>query len=152
MQKINFTIKINAPREKVWDTMLDDATYRQWTKPFNAGSSYIGDWSEGSEMRFVGCDDSGQSTVAGMYTRIKENRKHEFISIEYLGFVTADGNIDTTSDEVKKWTPAFENYTFKDAGGGTELLIEIDITEDMKEEFEKMWPAALEVLKELAEK
>ena len=87
-----------------------------------------------------------------MYSRIKENRKHEFVSIEHLGFITSDGAIDTTSDEVKKWTPAFENYTFKDVDGGTEVFVELDTADEMKEEFEKMWPEALEVLKELAEK
>ncbi|MDQ5893468.1 MAG: hypothetical protein QG640_480, partial [Patescibacteria group bacterium] len=31
MQKIHFSIQINAPKEKVWDTMLGEATYREWT-------------------------------------------------------------------------------------------------------------------------
>lgn len=152
MQKIHFTKQINAPREKVWNTMLDDATYRQWTAPFSAGSYYEGDWNEGSIIKFLGCDDKGEAIAGGMYSRIKENRLHEFVSIEHLGFITSDGAIDTTSDEVKKWTPAFENYTFKDVDGGTEVFVELDTADEMKEGFEKMWPKALDMLKELAEK
>ena len=46
-----------------------------------------------------------------MSSRIKTSRKYEFVSIEHLGLVKNDVE-DTTSDEVKKWTPPFENYTF----------------------------------------
>ncbi|HEY4512026.1 MAG TPA: SRPBCC domain-containing protein [Candidatus Paceibacterota bacterium] len=150
MEKINFSIKINAPREKVWKTMLEDATYREWTKAFNVGSYYKGDWSKGSKMLFLGPDpETGKE--GGMVSRIAENRLHEFISIQHLGMIK-DGVEDTTSDEVKKWTPAFENYTFKDADGGTELLVEMDTNAEYKEMFSAMWPKALEILKKLAEK
>jgi phosphoribosylformylglycinamidine (FGAM) synthase PurS component len=63
-----------------------------------------------------------------------------------------DGVVDTTSDAVKKWLPAFENYTLKEVDGGTELLIDIDITDEYKVMFEDMWPRALKTLKELAER
>ncbi len=152
MQKINFTTQINAPREKVWHTMLDDATYREWTTPFNPGSYYEGNWDEGSTIKFLGCDENGQPNAGGMYSRIKENRLHEFISIEHLGMINNDGVIDTTSEEVKKWTPSFENYTFKDIEGGTEVFVEVDVADEYKEEFEGMWPKALEILKNLSEK
>ena len=44
MEKLHFSISIKAPKEKVWDTMLNDVTYRQWTSVFNPpGSYYEGD-------------------------------------------------------------------------------------------------------------
>ncbi|MEK7463924.1 MAG: SRPBCC domain-containing protein [Patescibacteria group bacterium] len=150
MQKIHFSIQINAPKEKVWDTMLGDATYREWTTPFHEGSYYKGDWSEGSKMLFLGPDEASKKD-GGMVSRIKKNRKYEFISIEHLGMVMG-GVVDTTSDEVKKWTPAFENYTFTEKDGGTEISVEIDINEEYKAMFEDMWPKALRVLKEVAER
>ncbi len=151
MQKIHFSIHIDAPKEKVWNTMLNDATYRQWTTAFSPGSCYEGGWDEGSEIKFFGNDEKGNLSTEGMYSRIKENRKHEFISIEHLGMIK-DGVVDTTSEAVKKWLPAFENYTFKEVDGGTELLIDIDITDEYKVMFENMWPRALQVLKELSER
>ena len=51
---------INAPRKKVWATMLEDTTYREWTKPFNETSYYEGDWSEGSKILFLGTDKDGK--------------------------------------------------------------------------------------------
>ncbi len=150
MQKLHFTITINAPREKVWNTMLSDATYRQWTVAFNPGSYFKGSWDEGSKILFLGPNPDGNGE-GGMTSRIKENRQYEFISIEHLGMIN-NGVEDTTSDAVKQWTPAFENYTFRESAGATELLIDIDVPDDYKTMFEDMWPRALHLLKELAEK
>lgn len=150
MNKLHFSITINAPKAKVWSTMLDDATYRVWTEAFTAGSHYVGDWSQGSKILFLGPDPK-TGKMGGMVSRIKENRQHEYISIEHLGMVN-DGKEDTTSEAVKAWAGAHENYTFKEKKGATEVLVDIDITEDWKEMFEGMWPKALQKLKELAEK
>lgn len=149
MEKLTFTTVIKAPKEKVWHTMLDDATYRQWTKPFNEGSRYEGKWETGSEMRFIGVDENGQE-MGGMYSQIKEARPYEFVSIQHLGLISATGEIDTTSEAVQGWTPAFENYTFNTTEDGTEVLVEIDVADEWKDMFNDMWPKALAILKELA--
>jgi hypothetical protein len=149
MQKLNFSIVIKASKEKVWNTMLDDKTYRQWTEAFSPGSHFVGSWNKGSKMLFLGPDQEGK--LGGMVSRIKENKKHEYLSIEHLGLVQ-DGKEDTTSDAVKQWAGALENYTFKDLNDKTELLIDMDINDEYKEMFEGMWPVALQKLKDLAEK
>lgn len=150
MQKLHFSKFINAPVEKVWDTMFNNETYRKWTAPFHPGSYYEGSWEQGSEIRFIGPDpETGEKM--GMYSRIAENRPHEFVSIEHIGIIKGDV-VDTTSDEVKKWAPAFENYTFIEKDGGTEVVIDQDINDEYKAMFEDMWPKALDALKELAEK
>lgn len=150
MQKQRYTVTINAPKQKVWKTMLEDATYREWTRAFNPGSYFEGSWEQGSEMRFLGPDPATGKT-GGMYSRIHDIRPNEFVSIEHLGFIQ-DGKIDTTSDEVKKWTPAFENYTFNEQDGITEVLVEMDMAEEMVDDFQDMWSKALQDLKVLAEK
>lgn len=150
MQKIHFSILIDAPREKVWDTMLSEATYPQWTTAFNPGSYFKGSWEEGSKILFLGPNPDGVGE-GGMVSRIKENRSHEFVSIEHLGMIK-DGVEDTTSEEVKKWLPSFENYTFIDKDGGTGVLVDMDIADEYKTMFEEMWPKGLQALKELAEK
>jgi uncharacterized protein YndB with AHSA1/START domain len=155
MEKLTYKIMINAPREKVWDTMLNDETYRKWTDVFSPGSHYVGDWNQGSKIHFLGPDEKG--IMSGMVSRIKENRKYEFISIEHLG-VVADGKEDTTSDSVKAWAGGRENYTFRELppdrggqNGTTEVLVELDSPEEFKDMFENIWPKALQKLKELAE-
>jgi uncharacterized protein YndB with AHSA1/START domain len=149
MQKLHFSITINAPKEKVWDTMLDDATYREWTTAFNPGSYYKGDWSKGSKILFLGPDPK-TGKEGGMVSRIAEHKPYEYISIEHLGLVK-DGVEDTTSEEAKKWAPAFENYTFKEKEGATEVLVDMDAEEEYADMFSNMWPEALQKLKSLAE-
>ncbi len=146
----HYSIHINAPKEKVWDTMLGEDTYRQWTSAFNEDSYFKGSWDEGSKMLFLGPNpETGEE--GGMLARIKENRLYEFISIEHIGLVMG-GVEDTTSEEAQKWAPAFENYTFTEKDGGTEVLVEIDLLEEHVDMFDEMWPKALEKLKEIAER
>lgn len=149
MKKLHFSIKIKASREKVWKTMLEDKTYRKWTSTFSPGSYYKGSWEKGSKILFIGPDPK-TGEEGGMVSRIAENKPYEFISIEHLGIVH-EGKEDTTSEEAKKWTPAFENYTFKETGGQTEVIVDMDTAEEMEAEFKKMWPESLLRLKELAE-
>ena len=148
MSKLNFSIVIDAPISKVWDTMLEDKTYRIWTEAFMPGSYYKGDWNKGSKILFLGPGADGK--IGGMVSRIKDNRLYEFISIEHLGEVI-DGVEDTTSDRVKDWAGALENYTFIDKNGKTDLVVDMDINAEYKEMFEGMWPKALQKLKELCE-
>ncbi len=151
MDKMHFSIAINAPKEKVWNTMLGDETYRVWTEAFTPGSHYVGDWNQGSKILFLG-PDKKTGKMSGMVSRIKENRRHEFISIEHLG-VVQDGKEDTTSEAVKGWAGALENYTFKKIGNTTEVLVElVGLADEFIEMFQNIWPKALQKLKELAEK
>lgn len=147
---IHKEIFINAPREKVWDTMLGDATYREWTKSFNPTSHFEGSWDQGSKMLFLGSDVEG-GLEGGMVSHIKENRLHEFLSIEHMGIVS-NGVEDTESDQVKPWKGSLENYTFTDKDGGTLLTVEMDIVESEAENMDKMWDKALVDLKEIAER
>ena len=148
MEKLKFSTIINASTEKVWDTMLEDRTYRIWTEEFSPGSHYIGNWNQGSKIFFLGPSNDGK--LAGMVSRIKENKLHKYISIEHLGEVY-DGVEDTTSDRVKIWAGALENYTFIDKNGKTELVVDLDINEEFKEMFEDTWPKALRKLKSICE-
>ncbi|MBW0433698.1 hypothetical protein DLM76_09765 [Leptospira yasudae] len=149
METISFSTLIHADVKTVWNKMLEDKTYRIWTEAFHAGSYYEGSWDKGSIIRFLGPDENGG--LGGMYSRIKENIAHQFISIEHLGMIS-NGVVDTESEEVKKWTPAFENYTFKEQGPGkTELIVEMQVAEEYKPMFEDMWPKALKALKDLCE-
>jgi uncharacterized protein YndB with AHSA1/START domain len=157
MEKLHFSITINAPKEKVWDTMLDDETYREWTTPFSPGSHFIGSWDQGSKIQFLGPDENGKT--GGMTSMIEENRQYEFISIKHLGEIK-NGVEDTTSDAVKEWAGAHENYTFKEVDGKTELLIDMEgngqpeseASKQMAEMFKDMWPKALQKLKEISER
>jgi uncharacterized protein YndB with AHSA1/START domain len=150
MQKLHFSVKINASAEIVWNTMLNAETYKDWTSVFNEGGSIVkGDWQKGSKMLFIGPDpETGEE--GGMVSRIAENIPYKFISIEHIGIYN-NGVEDTTSEEAKKWAPAFENYTFNEENGVTEVQVDLDMMDEYVDMFSEMWPKSLERLKELAE-
>ena len=104
--------------------------------------------SQDSKILFLGPGEDGK--LEGMVSRIAENRPHEYISIEHVGLIQG-GKEDTTSEAVKKWAPAFENYTFREKNGGTEVLVDMDVDEAHKKMFEDLWPKALQKLRELVE-
>lgn len=150
MQKIHFSIHINAPREKVWSILLDKDTYKEWASVFSPGSYFKGSWEEGSKILFLGPDPDGNGE-GGMVSQIKENRLFEFISIQHRGIISG-GVEDTTSEEAQKWAESYENYTFTDKDGGTEFSVEMNTLDKYKTMFEEMWPKALEALKNLVER
>jgi uncharacterized protein YndB with AHSA1/START domain len=148
MEKLQLSIDIAAPPETVWDTTIEDASYREWTKHFEPTSFYRGSWTKGSKILFLGRDKDGNE--GGMSSEIAESRRPEFISIRHLGMVN-NGVEDLTSDAVKAWAPSYEDYTLEEIDGGTRFVVEMDINAEHKEMFEKMWPEALKSLKALAE-
>jgi uncharacterized protein YndB with AHSA1/START domain len=146
-EKLNFSTVIAASREKVWDAMVDEKAFREWTSAFAPGSHYVGDWSAGSKMLFLAPGEDGKE--GGMVSRVREHRPREYISVEHLG-VVQDGVEDTSGD--KGWSGALENYTLRDVDGGTEVLVEMDTEESFAPMFEATWPQALQKLKALAER
>ncbi len=147
MEKITFSTIINASRERVWNTMLEKDTYQEWTVPFHEGSTYEGNWEEGSEMKFIGPSEDG--IISGMYAVIVVNRPREFVSIKHLGELK---NGEKNPWPVVEGQEGYENYTFKDARNGTEVFVELTVPAEWKDMFNDMWPRALVRLKEIAEK
>jgi uncharacterized protein YndB with AHSA1/START domain len=147
MEKITFSIIINAPRETVWDTMLGKETYKQWAAAFSQGSTYEGSWDEGSEIKFTSPSEDG--SAFGMYALVAANRPHEFVSIKHLGEFKGSERMPMPVHDGQE---VLENYTFKDVEGGTEVVVDLTIPAEWAGMFNEMWPKALSALKALAEK
>ena len=77
MEKLHYSITINASNKKVWETMLGIDTYKLWTDIFSPGSYFVGDWSEGSKMLFLGPGEKRKES--GMVSKIKENKPYEYV-------------------------------------------------------------------------
>ena len=142
MQKLHFSIDINAPREKVWQVLWDDASYRDWTKAFSENSYAVSDWQEGSKILFLDGNGSGMSSI------IAKKVPNEFMSFHHLGEVR-DGK---ELPQNKAWGESFENYTLTEHNGSTTLLVELDTPDEYQDMFSDMFPKALTRVKELAEK
>ncbi len=148
MERKVFKIEIDAPRRDVWEVLFGRDTYPQWASAFMEGSrvesvdpaeSQI--WKKGNKVWFVGPDNEG------MVSTIADNKPNEYLSIKHLG-VVKKGVENYESD----WSGSTENYTLKSVGNKTELIIDMDITAEFQEYFDKVWPKALDIVKNLSEK
>ena len=144
MKKLHYQITINAPPEKVWKILWDDASYRRWTSLFSEGSHAVSDWKKGSRILFVG--ENGD----GMVSMIAENKTNEFMSFKHLGMIN-DGIEDYDSDKAREWAGIHENYYLKERNGSTELTMETETSDEYDAYFRETWPAAMKKIKELSE-
>lgn len=140
MKKKTFTITIKAPRNIVWHTLWQDATYRQWTNPFCEGSYAISDWKEGSEIQFL------SPNGAGIYSLIDRKNEPEYIAFKHIGELKAGQKLPKSD-----WSGAMETYALTETGDTTNVAVEIDINEEHMNYFATTWPKALEKLKEISE-
>lgn len=152
MKKMQFKVSINASANKVYDVMLgisNKTSYEQWTALFNPTSSFEGNWSKGSKMRFIGVDEKGEK--GGMVSEIADNVPNRYVSIRHYGLVKGNEEI-TEGPEVDKWANGFENYTFEESNGTTHVTVDLDTTEDFIDYMNDTYPKALDKLKEICEK
>lgn len=143
-KSIQFTVKIKAPASVVWQHVTNPDSYKKWTSAFAEGSHFQGSWEPGAKILFLGPNGDG------MVSEIAEIRADEFISIRHLGFIT-NGIEDTTSEEIRAWAPAYENYTFLSSEEGTSMVIDQDVSIEWEDYISQAWPKALEILKNLCE-
>lgn len=142
--RLRFESTIHAPQAVVWHHVTTRESYERWTSAFIEGSTFEGAWNTGSPIRFVGPDG------AGLVAEIAESRPHAFISIRQLG-VVAGGVVDTTSDAVRAWAPAYENYSFHAVPEGTRMVVDQDMAPEYEAFMAEAWPKALALLKALCE-
>lgn len=149
MDTLHYEIIINAPAEKVFQTMLGQEYWNEWTYAFNPTSQFKGNWEKGSRMAFLGIEEDG--STSGMVSKIRENIPNKFISIEHIGILKNDQEL-TSGPEVEGWAGALENYFFKEENGKTNLIIDVDTNREFKAYMEETWPKALNKLKEICER
>ena len=152
MKTLKYNITIARSVAQVYDQMLGlskKSSYNEWTSMFSPTSSYEGSWDKGSKMLFTSVNDKGETS--GMVSRILENKPKEFVSIQHIGMLKAGEEI-TEGPEVEGWAGGLENYSFSEENGMTTVTIGIDAAEEHQEYMDKLYPSALEKLKEVCER
>ena len=144
VKRLQFTATIDAPLPRVWHITTSLESYKRWASAFMEGCYFEGSWDQGAKIRFLA--PSGD----GMVSEIAENRTNEFISIRHLGYI-AQGVEDTTSESIRSWAPACENYTFVAVPEGTKLVVDLDVAPEFEQDMKEAWPKALAQIKLLCE-
>lgn len=140
MEKQQFKATINAPRNTVWHALWADNYYRHWTSVFYEGSYAESNWNEGDEIKFLGPGGGG------MYSIIDKKEEPSLMRFKHLGELK-----NNEKQPASPWSGAIEEYRLIENGNQTELITEIDLTDEMKDYFMKTFPSALEKIKAIAE-
>lgn len=141
---IRKTITIHAPKEHVWEAMMQDKYYQEWTAEFSEGSNVETDWELGSNAVFT--DKSG----SGIIGRVVEKEPYKMIAVEFEGLVR-EGQEDYESEEARRVKGSRESYVLTEESGSTRLDTSSEMGEEYYEQMSQAWDRALQKLKQLAE-
>jgi uncharacterized protein YndB with AHSA1/START domain len=145
MEKLEYKIEISAPVKTVWETMLQEETYKQWVAKSWPNSSYEGKWEQGTQMRFIGPDGSG--TLA----ELVEVKPYESLLARHIAALGKGGVEDRTSEMAKGWIGTTERYQFAERNGKTTLTVLMEASPEWRQMFDEGWPQALAELKKISE-
>ena len=142
MQKQQSSIEIKAPRERVWNTLWEDKTFRDWANIVDEGTYMVGEIKEGNEVQFI-------SSVSGygVTSLVEKLTLNEFVSFRQI----ADTKDSGEREREKEWTGGTESYSLAENEGVTTLTVDIDVPPGQEETFKVRFPKALERVKILAE-
>ncbi len=145
MKKLIYKIDIAAPKKKVWETMLNPITYKEWSGAAWPGSYYVGEWKRGEKIKFL------SPNMGGTLVIITECKPYDFISAEHIAVINSDGSEDRSSETSKTWIGTTESYTFTGENGKTILKVEANAFPEWEEIFND-WRKGLAKLKEICER
>lgn len=143
MKEIQFSIEINASKERVWATIWDDITFRDWASIIDEGTYMKGVMKEGNEVQFI-------SSVGGygVTSLIEKLNPNDCVIFRH----SADTKESGQQEREKEWTGGTESYYLTGKNGVTTLIVKTEVPLEQEETFNTRLPKALECIKTLAEK
>lgn len=142
MEEIQFSIEINATKERVWATLWDDIPFRDWASIIDEGTYMKGVMKEGNEVQFISSVNG-----YGVTSLIEKLKPNEFVLFKHR----ADTKESGQREREEEWTGGAESYTLTEKDGVSSLIVKFDIPKDQEETFNIWFPRALERIKTQAE-
>ena len=142
MKAVQFTVQINASKEKVWNTLWRDKTFRQWAGIIDPGTHMTGKLEQGNEVQFISANGYGVTSL------VKKVITHEYLLLRHQAYTQQDAK----EAREKEWTGGEESYTLVEKQDVTSLTVTFDVPAELEEYFADNYPKALELVKELAER
>lgn len=147
MKRIQLEKRLKATPELLWELIVDPDFYRYWTAAFMEGSDFVGDWSEGSKIRFVVRDEDGLES--GMLSEIAASEWPKHISVRHVGIIM-NGVEDHDSRIAEIWRGAYENYTLiPEDAEHSRFLLEMDVDHTQEAEYRSYWQDAFNRMEKL---
>ena len=140
---MQFSIEIHSTKERVWDILWQDKTFRQWASIIDPETYMVGDLKEGNEIQFI----SSQSGY-GVTSLVEKLIVNEFLLLRHRADTQEGGKLERE----EQWTGGQESYSLVEKNGSTTLTVAFDVPPELEEEFKVNYPKALEKVKVLAER
>lgn len=147
MKKLEYKTEIAARRDKVWNTLVQPDSFREWVDGGFPGAYYEGNWKQGESIRFLSEKENG-----GTLANLVEVRQPEYIKAKHVAVITAEGTEDRNSEQAKGWIGTTEEYFLTEKGDKTEVRIVINTTPEWESMMNDGWPKSLKKLKEVSER
>lgn len=142
MKELQFTIEVHATKERVWDTLWQDETLRDWAGIIDPGTYMVGDLKIGSEVQFISSENG-----YGVTSLVEKLTPGEFLLLRHR----VDTQDSGERERAQEWTGGAESYSLTGSGGTTTLIVTFDVPSEQEEYFKVNYPKALERVKVLAE-
>lgn len=143
MKELQFRVEIHAPKERVWDTLWQDETFRQWAGIIDPGTYMVGNLKQGNEVQFISAENG-----YGVTSLVEKLTTNEFLLLRHQTDTQGNGK----QEREKEWTGGTESYRLAEKDGITTLTARFDVPPELEEYFKNNYPKALEQVKVLAER
>ena len=143
MKEMQFSIEINATKERVWDTLWEDETFREWASIIDPETYMVGELKEGHEIQFISA-----ASGYGVTSRVERLVAGEFVQLRHR----ADTQDEGERAREEQWTGGAESFSLAEKDGTTTLSVALDVPPELEEVFAVSYPKALERVKVLAER
>jgi hypothetical protein len=143
MKEMQFSIEINAPKEKVWETLWRDETFREWAGILDPGTYMLGELKEGNEIQFISAENG-----YGVTSFVEKLVENEYLLLKH----SADTKESGTLERDKEWTGGSEIYELSESDGVTTLRATFDVPVEMEDYFAEHYPMAFDLIKKMTEK
>lgn len=142
MKKLQFSVDIAATKEKVWSTLWQDETFRDWANIIDEGTYMEGELKEGNEIQFISSVNG-----YGVTSLVEKLVPGEFLLLRHH----ADTQEVGKQEREKQWTGGTESYSLVEKDGTTTVAVAFDVPLELEEYFDVNYPRALERVRVLAE-
>lgn len=140
---MQFRVEINTSKKRVWDTLWQDKTFRQWAGIIDPETYMSGEFKEGNEVQFISAANG-----YGVTSLVEKLTPGEFLLLRH----SADTQESGKQKREKEWTGGEESYSLSEKDGTTTLTATFDVPLELEEYFKANYPKALERVKVLAER
>ena len=142
MKTMEFKIEIDASRERVWKTLWEDTTFRDWSGVIDEGTYMKGELKEGNKVEFISLVNG-----YGVTSLVEKLQPEEFVAFRHRADTIESGQ----QTREKEWTGGVESYHLADNNGKVILTVKTDVPKEQESLFNVRMPKALKRIKALAE-